>query len=52
VLLTLYILIPAVAALVAWLLGRVDTRLSRWTAVAGTVVPLVLLVVQWVANAG
>ena len=50
--LTLYILIPAVAAVVAWLLGRVDTRLSRWTAVAGTAVPLVLLAVQWIASAG
>jgi NADH-quinone oxidoreductase subunit M len=52
VLLTLYIAIPAVAAQAAWQLGRVDTRLSRWAAVAGTAVPLALLIVQWVANAG
>jgi NADH-quinone oxidoreductase subunit M len=51
VLLTLYILIPAVAAVAAWLLGRVDTRLSRWAAVAGTAGPLILLTVQWVADA-
>jgi NADH-quinone oxidoreductase subunit M len=52
VLLTLYILIPAVAAVAAWLLGRVDTRLARWTAVLGTAVPLAILVAQWIANAG
>jgi NADH-quinone oxidoreductase subunit M len=52
VLLTLYILIPAVAAPVAWLLGRSDPRLARWTAALGTAVPLVLLVVQWVTSAG
>ena len=51
-LLTLYILIPAVAALAAWLLGRSNPLLARWTAVLGTAVPLVLLIAQWIANAG
>ena len=48
--LTLYILIPAVAAVAAWLLGRANPLLARWTAVLGTAVPLVLLIVQWIAN--
>lgn len=51
-LLTLYILIPAALAPLAWLLGRSNPLLARWTAVLGTAVPLVLLVVQWIANAG
>ena len=50
--LTLYILIPAALAPLAWLLGRSNPLLARWTAVLGTSVPLVLLTVQWIANAG
>ena len=50
-LLILYILIPAVAAPLAWLLGRSNPLVARWTAVLGTAVPLVILVVQWVAKA-
>ena len=46
-----YILIPAVAAPVAWLLGRSSPTLARWTAVLGTAVPLVLLAGQWIAKA-
>ena len=46
-----YILIPAVAAPVAWLLGRSRPALARWTAVAGTAVPLVILAGQWIAKA-
>ena len=49
--LLLYILIPAVAAPVAWLLGRSRPMLARWTAVAGTTVPLVILAGQWFAKA-
>jgi len=51
VILVLYILIPAVAAPVAWLLARRSPALARWTAVAGTAVPLVILVAQWIAKA-
>jgi NADH:ubiquinone oxidoreductase subunit 4 (subunit M) len=51
VLLILYILIPAVAAPLAWLLGRSNPLVARWTAVLGTAVPLVILVVQWAAKA-
>jgi NADH-quinone oxidoreductase subunit M len=52
VILLWYILIPAVAAPVAWLLGRARPALARWTAVAGTAAPLALLAGQWTANAG
>ena len=40
-----YILIPAVAAPLAWLFGRRQPLAARWIAVAGTAAPLVLLVV-------
>ena len=46
-----YILIPAVAAPLAWLLARPNPLVARWIAVAGTAAPLVLLVVQWIAKA-
>ena len=36
-----YILIPAVAAPLAWLLARPDPLVARWIAVAGTAAPLV-----------
>ena len=49
--LVLYILIPAVAAPVAWLLGRSRPGLARWTAVLALVAPLALLAGQWIANA-
>ena len=47
-----YIVIPAVAAPLAWLLGRSRPALARWTAVAGTAAPLALLVWQWAGEAG
>ncbi len=47
-----YILIPAVAAPLAWLLGRRQPLAARWIAVAGTAAPLVLLLAQWIAKAG
>jgi NADH-quinone oxidoreductase subunit M len=47
-----YILIPAVAAPLAWLLGRRQPLAARWIAVAGTAAPLMLLVAQWVTKAG
>ncbi len=46
-----YILIPAVAAPLAWLLARPQPLVARWIAVAGTAAPLMLLVAQWVAKA-
>ena len=47
-----YILIPAVAAPLAWLAARLGAPLAaRWVAVAGTAVPLVLVAVQWAAKA-
>src|SRR5664280_2408519 len=46
-----YILIPAVAAPLAWLLGRRQPLAARWIAVAGTAAPLVLLVAQWIGKA-
>jgi NADH-quinone oxidoreductase subunit M len=47
-----YILIPAVAAPVAWLLGRTRSAPARWTAVLGTAAPLALVVADWVRHAG
>jgi NADH-quinone oxidoreductase subunit M len=47
-----YILIPAVAAPLAWLLSRSNARAARWVAVAGTALPLALVTWQWVAQAG
>lgn len=47
-----YILIPAVAAPVAWLLGRRDPAAARWVAVTGTAAPLALVAAQWIAEAG
>jgi len=47
-----YIAIPAVAAPLAWLLARVRPALARWTAVAGTALPLALLAWQWAGAAG
>jgi NADH-quinone oxidoreductase subunit M len=51
VILLWYILIPAVAAPVAWLLGRQNPALARWTALLGTAAPLALVAGQWIANA-
>ena len=42
-----YILIPAAAAPLAWLLGRARPSLARWTAVVATAAPLALAVAQW-----
>ncbi|HEY5386314.1 MAG TPA: hypothetical protein VIL79_00265, partial [Thermoleophilia bacterium] len=47
-----YILIPAVAAPLAWLLSRAQPLVARWIAVAGTALPLALVTWQWVAKAG
>jgi NADH-quinone oxidoreductase subunit M len=47
-----YIVIPAVAAPLAWLLARVRPALGRWTGVFGTAFPLGLLLWQWAAKAG
>jgi len=48
----LCILIPAVAAPLAWAAARWGAPpLARWVAVAGTGVPLVLVCVQWAAKA-
>jgi NADH-quinone oxidoreductase subunit M len=52
VILLLYLVIPAVAAALAWPLGRGRPGAARWAAVAGMAAPLVLAVAQWVANAG
>ena len=49
--LILYILIPTVAAPLAWLFARRSPALARWTGVAGTAIPLVLLTAQWIAKA-
>jgi len=51
VILLWYILIPAVAAPVAWLLGRQNPVLARCTAVLGTAAPLALVAGQWIVNA-
>ncbi len=45
-----YILIPAAAAPVAWLLGRARPSLARWTAVVATAAPLALVVAQWIVQ--
>ncbi len=50
--LVLYIAIPAAAAVLAWVFGRRDAVAARWIAVAGTAVPLVVAVAQWVSRAG
>src|SRR5450756_1931556 len=47
-----YILIPAVAAPLAWLLARSRPQAARWVAVAGTALPLALVTWQWVSEAG
>jgi NADH-quinone oxidoreductase subunit M len=47
-----YILIPAVAAPVAWLLSLWRPLLARWTAAVGMALPLLILAAQWAANAG
>ena len=47
-----YILIPAVAAPLAWLVSRAQLKLARWVAVAGTALPLALVTWQWVSQAG
>ncbi len=47
-----YIAIPAVAAPVAWLVGRRSEVAARWIAVAGTAAPLALVAAQWIAAAG
>jgi len=52
VILILYILMPTVAAPIAWLLGRTRPAAARWAAIAGTAAPLALLAGQWAANAG
>ncbi len=44
-----YILIPTVAAPLAWLAGRRSPAAARWVGVAGTTAPLILLVAQWIA---
>ncbi|HSL94449.1 MAG TPA: NADH-quinone oxidoreductase subunit M, partial [Thermoleophilia bacterium] len=46
-----YILVPALAAPLAWLLGRRSPAAGRWTAVAGTALPLGLVVAQWIGAA-
>ena len=46
-----YILIPAAAAPLAWLLGRARPSLARWTAVVATAAPLALVVGDWIAHA-
>jgi NADH-quinone oxidoreductase subunit M len=51
VILLWYLLIPAVAAPVAWLAGRRSPVAARWIAVAATAAPLALLVAQWIAEA-
>jgi len=51
VILLWYILIPAAAAPIAWLLGRSRPELARWTAIVGTAAPLALLAGQWAADA-
>ena len=47
-----YILIPAVAAPLAWLVSRSRPQLARWVAVAGTALPLALVTWQWISEAG
>ena len=47
-----YILIPAVAAPLAWLLSLSRPQAARWVAVAGTSLPLALVTWQWVSEAG
>ncbi len=47
-----YIAIPAAAAPLAWLLGRRNPSLARWTAVVGHAAPLALLATQWALKAG
>ena len=46
-----YIMLPALAAPLAWLGGRARPALARWIALAGTAAPLALLVWQWAAKA-
>jgi NADH-quinone oxidoreductase subunit M len=46
-----YIIIPAVAAPLAWLAARRSPQAARWIAVAGTAAPLALIVWQWIAQA-
>jgi len=48
----LYIIVPAVAAPVAWLVARRSETAARWIAVAATAAPLALLAWQWAAQAG
>ena len=48
----LYIIVPAVAAPVAWLVARRSQTAARWIAVAATAAPLALLAWQWAAQAG
>ena len=47
-----FILIPTVAAPLAWLAARRSAAAARWIAVAGTAAPLVLVAAQWAAKAG
>jgi NADH-quinone oxidoreductase subunit M len=52
VILVLYIVIPSVAGVLAWMFGRDRPGLARWTAVAGMSAPLLIAVSQWIAHAG
>jgi len=47
-----YIVLPALAAPLAWLGGRTRPALARWIALAGTAAPLALLVWQWAGEGG
>src|SRR5450759_2929552 len=46
-----YIIIPAAAAPLAWLVSRSRPQAARWIAVAGTAAPLVLIAWQWATQA-
>jgi NADH-quinone oxidoreductase subunit M len=46
-----YIIIPAAAAPLAWLVSRSRPQAARWVAVAGTAAPLVLIAWQWATQA-
>ena len=50
--LILYILIPSLAAPLAWLAGRRSPMLARWVTVAAMTVPLLIAVVHWITRAG
>jgi len=51
VILLWYVLIPTVAAPLAWLAGRRSPAAARWVALAGTAAPLALVAAQWIAAA-